>query len=113
MLVQENGAKRPAPVRDMSAHAAAAPELDLKTPCKIYVSFFYFLSSLFYLFFQSALDWISAPDFVGYFVSVVLSFLKEISGTPQNLNRVILDYSKKITGNMFLGVEQLEESHEE
>ncbi|KAF3959420.1 hypothetical protein CMV_015762 [Castanea mollissima] len=36
MLVQENGAKRPAPVRDMSALAAAAPELDLKTPCKIY-----------------------------------------------------------------------------
>ena len=55
MLVQENGAKRPAPVREMSALAAAAPELDLKTPCKIYVSFFYFLSSLFYLFFQSAL----------------------------------------------------------
>ena len=73
MLVQDNGAKRPAPVRDMSALAAAAPELDLKTPCKIY----------------------------------------EISGTPQNINRVILDYSKKITGNMFLGVEQLEESHEE
>ncbi|GMY26702.1 hypothetical protein FCV25MIE_21944 [Fagus crenata] len=35
MMVQENGAQRPAPVRDMSAHAAAAPpDLNLKTRCK-------------------------------------------------------------------------------
>jgi len=34
-MVQENGAQRPAPVRDMSAHAAAAPpDLNLKTRCK-------------------------------------------------------------------------------
>jgi len=47
MLVQENGAKRPAPVRDMSALAAAAPELDLKTHCKIYVSFLFISCHLF------------------------------------------------------------------
>jgi hypothetical protein len=61
MMVQENGAQRPAPVRDMSAHAAAAPpDLNLKTRCKniFKVDFFSYLYD-YYFFSQHYIEFSS------------------------------------------------------